>query len=76
MMAMVENHRAVHGSRGLTYSTLDAGTPRLGVYLLIAIIALATGFIVGLSVGQARQGAPAEWPSPAPTKPHPRALEP
>lgn len=76
MMMPLENHRVARVSPRFPASPPDAEPPRLGAYLLVAIVALITGLIIGLSVGQARRGAPAEWSSPAPAKPHPRALEP
>lgn len=48
-------------------SDSDAGV-RLGVYVLLVLLALFTGYVLGLLGGQASNGSRVQWP-PAPTNP-------
>jgi hypothetical protein len=48
---------------------------RLGAYVVIAMLAFVTGFILGQLSAQAPLGSRIDWPPPPPAKPHPRALQ-
>jgi hypothetical protein len=77
MNVSAKKHREVNDSSGLPTPSLNEGDPlRLGAYLVVAIVAFLTGFIVGLSSEQTRPGSRIEWQSPTPSLPHPRSLEP
>jgi|GEM_PF-1813652 len=59
-------------SPGPSRQRSDGDGPRCAAYVIIAVAALVTGFVLGMLSAQGPSGAP---PSPDALLPHPRSLQ-
>jgi hypothetical protein len=77
MSAWVDKPDEIYGSGNFSGPRPAGDDPlRLAAYTIVAVAAFLTGLLLGSLSVTAPSGSRIEWPSSAPSKPHPRSLQP